>query len=123
MNNEEKILNLLETINGRLDKLEAGQERLEASYSKLEAGQASLVASQAKLEIGYANMDIKFDSLQREVARIKWQQAAMKETLDAVFDHTAYLTEFKTMITQKVEDIHAVTATNSFDIARLRAAR
>ena len=53
MNNEEKILAILENMDKRLGTLEAGQARLEADVSGLKKGQAKLeeTLSQQKEEI------------------------------------------------------------------------
>ena len=42
MNNEERILSLLETMNGRLENLETGQSAMNGRLDRLEAGQMRL---------------------------------------------------------------------------------
>ena len=42
MNNEEKILSILEAMQGDISELKAGQAKLEAGQAKLEAGQKQI---------------------------------------------------------------------------------
>jgi len=55
MSNEEKILQILETMQGDISDLKGGQARLEARQSKLEAGQTRLEAdvSEMKSDIAF----------------------------------------------------------------------
>jgi len=72
MNNEEKILSLLETIvagqsavQADITGLKDGQAKLEANQAKLEANQAKLEANQAKLETNQAELKeimVRFES-------------------------------------------------------------
>jgi len=97
MNNEEKILSMLETLtqgqaemNGRLDRLEAGQaetngrlDKLEAGQAKLEAGQAKLESGQAKLQVGQAKLEAGLNETKLTVARIEVEHG---HKLDALCD-------------------------------------
>jgi hypothetical protein len=50
MNNEEKILSILETMNDRLGNLEAGQAKLETGQAELRADHDNLLRSVVVLE-------------------------------------------------------------------------
>ncbi|MDR1631237.1 MAG: hypothetical protein LBS36_13650 [Oscillospiraceae bacterium] len=67
MNNEEKILFVLENLTAKVDKLEAGQAKLEAGQAKLEAGQAKLEAKVDRLE---QKNNQRFDTLEQSVKDI-----------------------------------------------------
>ena len=51
MNNDEKILSLLENISGKVDRLEQGQAELKADVSRLEQGQTKLKADVSGIKI------------------------------------------------------------------------
>ena len=74
MDNEEKILAVLEKMDARLDKLEQGQTKLEQGQAKLTQGQAKLGQAQAKLEQGQADlrteMNIRFDDLEASLGEV-----------------------------------------------------
>ena len=57
MNNEEKILSMLEHLTSKVDKLEQGQTRLEQSYATLEQGQTRLGQSFAMLEQNFVTLE------------------------------------------------------------------
>ena len=81
MNNEEKILAILEAVQADISDLKAGQ-------AKLEAGQAEI-----------------------------------KQTLNAVFEHTAKLTESQAITDKTIGDLTAMIKESAFDILRLKAVR
>lgn len=70
----------------------------------------------------------KVDALQTDLTAVKAdvsegrkEQTEMKKSVDAIFEQTAGLTEFKTAISKTVEDILVVTKENTFDITRMKA--
>lgn len=76
MNNEDRILSLLEKLVSEVTELKAGQAKLEAGQAKLEASQAKLEAGQAELEAGQAE-------LKGDIFRIEHTHG---QKLDALFD-------------------------------------
>ena len=79
MNNEEKILSVLETINGRLENLEAGQAKLEAGQAKLEGDLTIVRGSVVRIENehgkkldalleGHALLHEKLDRIEQRVS-------------------------------------------------------
>lgn len=62
------------------------------------------------------SLDNKVDMLDNKISRIE-------KKLDGVFDQTADLTEFKTSVIDKLDDLKSVeevTKLNCYDIAKLR---
>jgi len=90
MNNEEKILSILDTMvgqfgimNDRLEKLEAGQANLEANMLELNHKVTNLEAGQLRLESAVAEHDADLEFIRGAVARIETDHG---RKLDAVFD-------------------------------------
>lgn len=88
MNNEERILALLEQLTCEVSEIKA-------DVSGLKTG----------------------------VSGIKEKLDALTEKVDVIYDQTALLTEFKTEITHKIDDLIIVTKENTYDITRLKAVR
>ena len=93
MINEEKILNMLEKMDGqfdilvhRLDCLETGQERLESHQEKLIAGQVKLEARQASIEAGHGRLESDLDVFKEAVVRIE-------SSISALFDGNKQLND------------------------------
>ena len=93
MNNEERILSMLEQLTLDVSGLKADVSGLKTDVSVLKTNQKRL--------------EEKFD--------------ALTEKVDVIYDQTALLTEFKTEITHKIDDLLIVTKENTFDITRLKA--
>ncbi len=99
----EKTLHLiLEKLNSMDNEIKSINSRL----SNLEKGQANLEKRQANLEAG---------------------QSRIEKKLDAVYEQTAELTEFRTETNMKLDNIsdklnavEAVTKENLYDIAKLK---
>ena len=90
MNNEEKILSILESIqaeqrqtNGRLDSMEAEQRKTNDRLTVIED-------AQARLEVGKAKMESELEFVRDSVVRI--EQVHGKK-LDALFDGHQQLKE------------------------------
>ena len=111
MNNEEKILSILETMNGRMDtmngrmdtisdrvetisdRMDTMNDRVDAiasDVSTLKAGQAKLEAGQEKLEAGQAKLEKDLESVRNSVTRIELDHG---KKLDALFEGNKQLNE------------------------------
>ena len=92
MNNEEKILAILETLVSKVENLEAGQAETNVRLEKLEAGQAELKAG--------------MEAITKEVKSIREQ--------------TEDLTEFEADMRLSFKELKGVTQVNLYDIASLK---
>ena len=99
MDNEDKILSMLERMDARLDKLEAGQVEIRADINDLKAGQVKLEAGQAEI-----TKDVK-----------------------AIREQTEHLTEFEAKtdlnfkkISNDINTLKHITKDNLYDIAELK---
>lgn len=111
MNGEEKILAMLEKMDGRLSKLEAGQ-------AKLETGQAAMDGRLSKLEsdmafVKGAAMRIELDH-GRQLSALFDGYAANTEKLD---EHTETLER----IERKVDRLELTTGVHDMQIKELKA--
>ena len=89
MNNEEKILSILEGVQAGLSRLEDGQARLEGRVDKLEGRIDKLEAGQAQLR-----QDLK-DLSDTVVPAVLRQENEVIPKLDALMEsHTALLEKF-----------------------------
>jgi len=82
MNNEEKILSMLETLVVKVDKLETTVDKLETTVDKLETTVDKLEAGQAKLEAGLTRVE-------DEVARVLTEQARQSKDIMYIRDGLA----------------------------------
>ena len=71
-------------------------------------------------------MQVSIKSLDEGQKEIKLELNEINKKLDGVVNQTAYLTEFRTTVLSKLEDINVVeevTKANCYDIAKLKAIR
>ena len=105
-----------ETIDGRLDKLQAGQDDLVAKYDSLKAGQDDLVAKHADLQVGLDDLRTKYGEMNEKQGHIVNAQktiAKMQDELQrALEEHGAKLEEDFT-------DMKATQASIQHDISRI----
>jgi chromosome segregation ATPase len=85
MNNEDKILQLLERMDGRLSSLERGQESLEAEVVGVKRGQESLEAEVIGIKKGQESLETEVigikkgqESLETEVIGVKRGQESLE---------------------------------------------
>ena len=136
MNNEEKILSLLETMNdhmesmdkrlghleGEVSDLKTGQAKYEARFDGLEVRFDGLEARFDGLETRFDGLETRFDSFEAKVDVIQREQSEMKGTLNAVFEQTQTLTEFKTeMEMQDFSGMRKVIQQIVYDVAILKS--
>jgi hypothetical protein len=107
MNNEEKILALLEQAATRQEKTETLLEtiqteqrvindrlvKLEVGQATLEAGQIEIKAEQADAKFRLSEMNLRLIKLGTKVDGLVSDLSETNSTLKAVFDHTVTLTE------------------------------
>lgn len=105
-----------ETIDGRLDKLQAGQDDLVAKYDSLKAGQDDLVAKHADLQVGLNDLRTKYGEMNEKQGHIVNAQKTIAKTQDelqrALEEHGAKLEEDFT-------DMKATQASIQHDISRI----
>jgi len=83
MNNEERILTLLDELKIGQARLEAGQAKLEGDVSALIYGQAKLEGDVSALIIGQEKLESDLASINKTVTRIENEHG---DKLDALFD-------------------------------------
>lgn len=119
MNNEEKILAILEQHSKMFEKmqedissLKAGQSSMQEDISSLKAGQSSMQDDIAaiKTRLDY-DVDVRFNAINASLDVIK-------KRLDTLDDVKELAEETK----EKVDVIHAVVAQHSQDIKELKKA-
>lgn len=113
MVNEEKILSMLEAMqkgmNGRFDGIEASQKAMGERFDGLEAAQKA--------------MGERFDGLEALQKATNDRLDRLEEKVDAIFEQTATLTEYKTVTNAEITDLWAVVRQNSFEITKLKSAK
>ncbi|MGL5153068.1 MAG: hypothetical protein ACRC7N_21115 [Clostridium sp.] len=93
---EKEILEILKQMQSELTSLKKGQEETNLRLSGLET---------------------KVDNIESDVKVIKTM-------MDSVYDQTADLTEFRTVVIEKLDDlkeVEKVTRVNCYDIAKLKS--
>jgi len=102
MNNEDKILSILETLVIKVDKLEQNQTRMQSdvkdikqSQSMLERGQIKLEQGQFKLEQGQAGLEQDVAEIKADVKDVKAQLRYAWEDIDNLDSRTIKLEKAK----------------------------
>lgn len=98
MNNEEKILALLEAMDGRLDRLESGQEELRAEVSDIKADVAGI---KLRLE---NEVTQKFNLL-AEGQQIILERMATKESLEELKEEQRLLKQVVTLHSREIAEL------------------
>ena len=105
-----------ETIDGRLDKLQAGQDDLVAKYDSLKAGQDDLVAKHADLQIGLDELRTKYSEMNKKQGYIVNAQKTIAK-MQADLQHT--VEEQGAKLEEDFTDMKATQASIQHDIARI----
>ena len=139
MNNEEKILTVLErqgailedlsatvgTLAVKVGKLEQGQAKLEQGQAKLEQGQAKLEQGQAKLEQSQAKLEQGQVAMQTDITEIKERVILMeqdnKKDHGAFYDGYVFLDRRTKEIQDSVNKLHERQDKHELHILRLDA--
>ncbi len=87
MNNEEKILSILEIIQEDVSQLKAGQAKLEAGQAKLEAGQARLEGDITQLKAGQAKLEGDISQLKAGQAKLEAGQKSIRKDIKDLSYH------------------------------------
>ena len=105
-----------ETIDGRLDKLQAGQDDLRTKYDSLKAGQDDLVAKHADLQVGLDDLRTKYGELNEKQGHIVNAQKTIAK-MQADLQHT--VEEHGAKLEEDFTDMKAAQASIQHDIARI----
>ena len=105
-----------ETIDGRLDKLQAGQDDLRTKYDSLKAGQDDLVAKHADLQVGLDDLRTKYGELNEKQGHIVNAQKTIAK-MQADLQHT--VEEQGAKLEEDFTDMKATQASIQHDIARI----
>ena len=108
MSNEEfqkVILAELESIKNDIRDLKEGQKRLEGSQKSLEEGQKRLESSQRSLEEGQKRLEDRQGKLEERMGKLEDRQEKFEKKLDAVYEQTAQLIEFRNEVNLKLDNI------------------
>lgn len=103
-------------IDGRLDKLQAGQDDLVAKYDSLKAGQDDLVTKHADLQVGLDDLRIKYGELNEKQGHIVNAQKTIAK-MQADLQHT--VEEQGAKLEEDFTDMKATQASIQHDIARI----
>ena len=105
-----------ETIDGRLDKLQAGQDDLATKYDNLKAGQDNLVAKHADLQVGLDDLRTKYGEMNEKQGHIVNAQKTIAK-MQADLQHT--VEEQGAKLEEDFTDMKATQAVIQHDIARI----
>ena len=106
----------LEGIDGRLDKLQAGQDDLVTKYDGLKAGQDDLVTKYDELKAGQDDLRTKYDELNEKQGHIVNAQKTIAK-MQADLQHT--VEEQGAKLEEEFTDMKATQASIQHDIARI----
>lgn len=123
MNNEE----FQSLVLSELRELRADVSGLKEGQSSLKEGQSSLRADVSSLKEGQASLRADVNSLKEGQKSLEEGQKRIEKKLDAVYNQTADLTEFKTEVNMKlnrlIEDnksLHEIVGEHEVAIRTLR---
>ena len=119
-----------ETIDGRLDKLQAGQDDLRTKYDDLKAGQDELVTKYDNLKAGQDDLVAKHDDLQVGLDDLRIKYGEMNEKQGHIVNAQKTIAKMQADLQHTVEeqgakleedftDMKAVQASIQHDIARI----
>ena len=139
MDNEilKEILNEVKTMKTDLAELKTDVSELKTDVVEIKTDVAELKTDVSELKTDVAELKTDVSELKTDVAVLKTDVIVLKDTqqgiikkLDAVYDETANLMEFRIDTTGKLKDItekmnimEDVTKQNLYDIAKLKYAR
>jgi outer membrane murein-binding lipoprotein Lpp len=93
MNNEERILSLLEIMNGRLENLEADVCSLKSGQARLEADVSGLKSDVSILKVGQAKLEADVQTIKEDVTIIKHDVGVVYREIDNYAWKNVYVDE------------------------------
>ena len=116
MNNEDKILSMLETMQTSINDLKQGQTKLEQGQAKLEQGQAKL--EQDVQELKELKQDVRF--VKDVMLRMEHDHGQMLKALSAGYQANYDLYECHDV---KISDLENITERHDVEISALKMAK
>ena len=98
------------------------QEILKQILSKLDSMETKMNSMETKME----SMETKINSMESDIKELKDGQERIEEKIETIYDQTANLTEFKTEVNIKLDelcDVENVTKLNCYEIAKLKSVK
>ena len=98
------------------------QELLKQILSKLDSMETKMNSMEDKMN----SMETKINSMESDIKELKDGQERIEEKIEAIYDQTANLTEFKTEVNMKLDklcDVENVTKLNCYEIAKLKSVK
>lgn len=98
------------------------QELLKQILSKLDSMETKMNSMEDKIN----SMETKINSMEGDIKELKDGQERIEEKIETIYDQTANLTEFKTEVNMKLDelcDVENVTKLNCYEIAKLKSVR
>lgn len=118
----DKVDARLDKMDDRFDKVESRLDKIDDRLDKMDVRLDKMDDRLDKMDARLDKMDDRFDKVEARLDTIELLQADMAHTLDAVFEHTIMLTEWKTVSEESVKECRILCRQNTIDIIKLRAA-
>lgn len=105
------------------------QELLKQILNKLDSMEDKMNSMETKMdsmEDKINSMEIKINSMESDIKELKDGQKRIEEKIETIYDQTANLTEFKTEVNMKLDelcDVENVTKLNCYEIAKLKSVK
>ncbi|NSW90711.1 MAG: hypothetical protein HPY74_08570 [Firmicutes bacterium] len=98
MSNEEKMLNILLTMQADMDSIKS-------DVSSLKDGQIRLEEKLVSVEERLGSVEGRLESVEGRLESVEKRLDSVEEKLNSIYEQTAILTEFRTEVLQKFEEI------------------
>jgi len=120
MANEEKILEMLGTINDRLGRLEASQDKMQAAQDKMQAAQDKMQAAQDKMQEDITKINVTLEvKIAKEIQFLADGHMGIIEQLHKLDEIEAKLEE----VSIRADSAHAAAVVNEYEITQLKQVR
>lgn len=121
---ETEILKILKEMQGSIQIIGTKVDSLDSRFNSLESKVDSLESRFDSLESRFDSLESKVDFLEVNQRELSSDVKEIKSKIELVYDQTAYLTEFRTEVNTKLDQLKVlenVTKENCYEIAKLRA--